>query len=266
MRHLTILGCVITSILMLMPFNTFADFADKLVLYVSFEEGKGDKVKDQGPLGLEGKIIGKPVWVKGKFGNALEFEGPGGGQYVDFGYKKDLEADKALTVMAWIFANDWRPPACCNQVWGFGVHGGCGGRVQHGMFQEGGLKIRFEAEGGAIDVIAANLDVNKDVKKWVHVAVTYNDGVGRIYVDGKLSGEGKGAGALKKSNEPFFIAADCERVPQYNFSGIIDEFAMHLRVLSEKEIGEHLAKGGGVLAVEATGKLATRWGAVKSGY
>jgi hypothetical protein len=246
---------------MLMPLDTFADFADKLVLYVSFEEGKGDKVKDQGPLGLEGKVIGTPIWVKGKFGNAMGFEGPSK-QYVDFGYQKALEADTALTVMAWVFTKDWKSDVCCHQVYGFGIHGGCGGRVQHGMFAEGNLlKIRFEAQGGELDVGAPPPEVNK----WVHVAVTYDNGVGKIYVDGKLAGEGKSAGPLTKSNEPFFIAADCER-QNYSFNGLIDEFAMHHRVLSEKEIGEHLAKGGGVLAVEAVGKLATRWGVIKSGY
>ena len=146
-------------------------------------------------------------------------------------------------------------------MWGFGVHGGCGGRVQHGMFWEGGaLKIRFEAEAGRLDVPGTV----PDEKKWTHVAVTYNEGEGKIYLDGKLDKEGKISGPLKASNEPLFIAADCERVPQYIFDGVIDEFAILGKVLDEGEIKKLMEGIGKALAVQLHGKLATAWGKIKS--
>ena len=53
-----------------------ASLDDKsLVLYLSFDEGKGDTAKDGSKHGHEGKLINNPKWVGGKFGGALEFDG-----------------------------------------------------------------------------------------------------------------------------------------------------------------------------------------------
>jgi hypothetical protein len=109
--------------------------------------------------------------------------------------------------------------------------------------------------------VIANLP---EPKKWVHVAITYDNGVGKVYLDGKLGAEGKSAGALKKSNEPLMIAGDCERVPQYVFDGIIDEFRMFHRALSEEEIDFHMKKGQDLLAVDVAEKLTITWGQIKS--
>ena len=44
-----------------------------------FEEGAGKKVEDSSGQGNDGELIGKPKWVDGKFGKALEFDGDGAG-------------------------------------------------------------------------------------------------------------------------------------------------------------------------------------------
>ena len=52
---------------------------DTVLLYLPFDEGKGEEVKDlsksdkTGVLGTKGKNL--PEWVEGKFGTALEFDG-----------------------------------------------------------------------------------------------------------------------------------------------------------------------------------------------
>jgi len=229
-----------------------------LIIYFSFNEGSGDVIQSRGSLKVEGKLIKNPEVVAGKFGKALKFGGAASGQYVQVDHQPELDADKAVTVMSWIYPNSWpHPGACCDQVWGAGVHGGCGGRIQWGLFHEADLKARFEATGGRLDVPTAL----PEVKKWTHVAITYDDGAGKIYVDGKLTGEGKSSGALNKGNEPLMIAADCERL-NYIFDGIIDEFRLYHRALTEEEIGKAMQQKG--LAVEASGKLAVEWGFIKS--
>ena len=53
-----------------------ASLDDKsLVLYLSFDEGKGDIAKDSSKHGHDGTLINNPKWVGGKFGKALEFDG-----------------------------------------------------------------------------------------------------------------------------------------------------------------------------------------------
>ena len=64
MRNFVVYG-LIASVLMLMPFATFADFSDGLVLYLSLDEGSGDVAEDLSGLGHDGQID-LPEWVDGK--------------------------------------------------------------------------------------------------------------------------------------------------------------------------------------------------------
>ena len=50
----------------------------------------------------------------------------------------------------------------------------------------------------------------------------------------------------------------------YNFLGAIDEVAIFNVVLTEDEINDIMTKGLGITAVSSSGKLATRWGRIKS--
>jgi len=254
MRNL-IYSLITLSCLILSP-STIALDKD-LIIYFSFDEISGDVVKNRGSLKGEGKLIKNPKIVDGKLGKALMFGGEASGQYVQVDHQPALDADKAVTAMSWIYPNSWpHMGSCCDQVWGAGVHGGCGGRVQWGLFQEGDLKARFETTGGRLDVPTAL----PEEKKWTHVAITYDNGDGKIFIDGKLAGQGKVSGAFQKSNEPLMIAADCERL-NYIFDGIIDEFRLYHRALSEEEIAKTMLQKG--LAIDAPRKLAINWGFIK---
>ncbi len=46
-----------------------------LILSLSFEEGSGDKVFDSSGYGHHGVLYNEPIWVDGKFGKALKFDG-----------------------------------------------------------------------------------------------------------------------------------------------------------------------------------------------
>ncbi len=48
---------------------------ESLVLYLSFDEGEGEAVQDLSGSENHGALVGKPKWVEGKVGSALEFNG-----------------------------------------------------------------------------------------------------------------------------------------------------------------------------------------------
>ena len=53
----------------------YAGLNDKsLVLYLSFDEGKGKNAADGSVHGHDGELIEDPAWVDGQFGKALEFD------------------------------------------------------------------------------------------------------------------------------------------------------------------------------------------------
>ena len=251
--------CGIASFLGLTPFAMSAgpeEFLDGLVLYHPYDEGKDAEAEDLSGNDHHG-VIDNPEWVNGKFGKALEFGGPGSDVFVTVESTNALNVD-AFTFMAWINSEEWNG---VRQVVGKSVHGGCGGRVQYGVFSEGAVfKIRLETEGGRAD-IATDLP---DTGKFVHITFTNDTKETKIYYDGKEVQAGDTPGKLKVNDDPWRVGQDCDRL-NYVFAGIIDEVRLWNRALSEDEINTFMDQGAEALDVEAAGKLSTTWGRLKAG-
>ena len=254
---LTICLCVIALLLGLTPFAMSAgpaEFLDGLVLYHPYDDGKDAQAEDLSGNEHIGEID-NPKWVNGKFGKALEFDGTK--TFVTVESTPELNVD-ACTFMAWINAEHWNG---VRQVVGKSVHGGCGGRVQYGLFSEGGgFKVRLETEAGRAD-ISTDLP---ETGEFVHIAFTNDTKKTKIYFDGKEMVEGDTPGKLKGNEDPWRVGQDCDRA-QYIFAGIIDEVRLWNRALSEEEINTFMDQGVEALDVEAIGKLSTTWGRLKAG-
>ena len=246
-------------LLMVAPFAMSigpAEFLDGLVVYHAYDEGKGDEAEDLSGNEHHG-VIDNPAWVDGKFGQALEFGGEGSDVFVTVESTPKLNVDE-MTFMAWVNAEHWNGT---RQIVGKSVHGGCGGRVQYGLFSEGGtFKLRFETEAGRND-ISTGLP---DTEKFIHIAFTNDTKKGIIYIDGKEEAEGDVPGKLGANDDPWRIGQDCDRL-NYVFAGIIDEVRLWNRALSEDEINTFMDQGVDALAVEAAGKLSTTWSRLKAG-
>ena len=259
MKTLIMNSVLVASIVLLMPLAAFsAEFTDGLVLYFSFDEGKGDVAEDLSGNKHEG-VIDNPIWAKGKFGQALQFDGDGSGTFVTVESTPKLNVNE-MTFMAWVNAEHWNGT---RQIAGKSVHGGCGGRVQFGLFSDGpNIMLRFETEAGRVDIVAPLPDAGK----WAHIAVT-NDGTdGIIYIDGKEEGKGAVPGKLGANADPFRIGQDCDS-PQYVFAGLIDEPRLWDHALSEGEISDFKdLDAKQALAVDSQGKLSTAWGKIKTKY
>ena len=257
MRSLIIFG-IVASILVSMSFATFAaDFKEGLVLYLPFDEGKGDVAGDISGNGHDG-VIDSPEWVDGKFGKALQFNGDGSGTFVTVESTDDLNVNE-MTFMAWVNAEHWNG---VRQIVGKSVHGGCGGRTQYGIFSEGGsFTLRFETKAGRANIISPLPPTGE----WAHITATNDGKEGKIFINGKEEAVGAVAGELNANADPWRIGQDCDRA-QYIFAGLIDEARLWNRALSEKEINDYMDKGSDVFSVEPQNKLPTIWGGIKNQY
>ena len=67
---------VCACLVFLLPFLCLAEVGleDAIGVWL-FDEGKGEVAKDSSANGNDGELIGGPKWVKGKFGQGLEFDG-----------------------------------------------------------------------------------------------------------------------------------------------------------------------------------------------
>ncbi len=223
-----------------------------------FEEGAGKTVKDVSGNGHDGEFEGSLKWVKGKFGTGLEFPGDDSG-YVVVQSSKALELE-TLTIEAWVkvkkSTGKWQGIICKQQA-------GCTNR-NYGIWVHIDKSV-LHAEIGANAACGFSIDGTTLITddKWHHLAFTYDGKMGRTYVDGELETEAPN-NATFQSGDPITIG-----VPNLNnangLMGIIEEARISNVARTEEEIQVAMDIGlAALLSVDPGGKLAARWGYLKS--
>jgi len=87
--------------------------AGSMVAYWSFDEGSGDVLKDLSGTGNDGQINGKPKWVDGVKGKAIEFDGKDDFILVPNNDSYNFTKDASFSIALWInykAKNDWAGP------------------------------------------------------------------------------------------------------------------------------------------------------------
>lgn len=220
------------------------------------DEGRGDTVRDSSENGHDGGFDGKPTWVEGKFGNALEFDQR---SWVEMNapvivdtvaFTMGCWANPEKTQLEWtnILSSHREPP---RRGISFEQHS-----TNHNRF---GIAIGIDphwAGGGSVDLQAG---------KWNHMAFVRDGSRGTWYLDGKVD-EHVGVA----SNKAVVAATDRFRIGAWSaggrqFRGKVDEAFIFSRALSQEEIVNIMSRGlEGAKAVTSRDKAATTWGKIKS--
>ena len=228
-----------------------ASLDDKsLVLYLSFDEGKGDIAKDSSKHGHDGTLINNPKWVGGKFGKALEFDG-NKETHVKVPITDALQLREKFSAAFWVKRG--------KQIrdWNYMIGGGS--LKWHVIFQNATKKTYlWTRSGGAWAQKAISDDIQPE--DWVHITVTHDTGSKiMMYYNGKKSGEGPKPPKVDEIDGSFMVGA---RHPGVEFfTGVIDEVHLFNRVISTDDITKIIA---GPTAVRPTGKLTTTWSNIKA--
>ena len=231
----------------------YAGLDDKsLVLYLSFDEGKGGDAGDGSVHGHDGELIKDPKWVNGQFGKALEFDGTKQ-QYVMVPITDTLQLREQFSIAFLV-----KRSADQIRDWNYMV--AAGELVWASIFRKGDSKTYFWSKAPGW----AQKGVSDDIQPedWVHLAVTHDTkSEVVIYNDGKKAGGGAKPPAIIEVGGSIMVGA---RHPgQEFFTGIIDEVFLFDRIITEAEVGEIMS--GDFLPVEPAEKLATTWASIKTG-
>jgi hypothetical protein len=215
-----------------------------------FDEGKGDTAKDTSDAGNDAKLEKSPEWVKGKFGQALKFNGKDNCVQTE---QKLLDGLEEFTIVAWINTDN--------------VVGGRIGLVGQNDSPEFGINpagtiALWTPNGGTVGHPYPGKD-----GEWHHVAGVADDDGKKVYVDGDVA-KGGAPGNHGSSNFNVNIGGCGIWDGTGNwFSGAMDEVAIFHTALDEDQIIEIMETGfATILAVEARGKLPITWGKVKALY
>lgn len=249
MRHL--IYCV-----MLMAGACLFSYAqdEHTVALYTFETGSGKIVKDLSGKGNNGTIMGAK-WGEGNPGGGLVFGGNAPRDFVEIPDSDSLDLVEGLTVEMWLYLNAW------STAGGTGATKELAYKVGPRSDKKVLLRMTTTANAWGAAVAAGQTDM--PLKKWVHIAGTYDakSGVGKIYIDGVLDGEGKIGGDLVPNDDVLWLGRGAGPF----LDGQMDEVRISNIARTEQEIQTLMDKGiEGVLAVTREDKLATTWGALKS--
>ena len=259
MKKLCAAICMISLLIIGVSSSGYAQ-AEGVVAIWLFDEGSGDTVKDFFN-GHDGEIQGSLKWVDGRFGKALEFPGTEG-NYVSVPHKDSLDLT-TWTITAWVKVEDTEGEFQCfirkaepANVRNYSM------KVAEVAKGVGDVPQMGFTSGGWFEIFGTTELTDG---KWHHIAGTYDQTAGRIYVDGVLEAEG-GSTAIADTNPgPLTIGATLAGTGPVK--GIIDDFGLFEEALDEEEIStimnDGLGRVYGVGEVDAMGKLATTWAALK---
>ena len=245
---------VLVAVFVLLTLTTslYAGLDDQsLVLYLSFDEGKGGDAADGSVHGHDGELIKDPTWIDGQFGKALEFDGTKG-QYVQVPINDTLQLREQFSIAFWVKRGDEQI-----REWNYMVT--AGELKWASIFRQGDNKTYFWSQAPGWAQKAVTDDIQPE--DWVHLAVTHDTkSEVVIYNDGKKAGGGPKPPPVIEIDGAVMVGA---RHPgQEFFTGIIDEVFLFNRIITEAEINEIMT--GDFLPVEPAEKLATTWASIKT--
>jgi hypothetical protein len=213
-----------------------------------FDEGSGNIAKDTSGNKNDGKLMGDPKWVNGKFGKALQFDSKVP-NFVEIPDSDSLNVIK-LTFSAWIrLVNPVGENVILMKQNAYFWVLGADQTVQSNLFLAGAW--------GAVPRYTAKTKIIVDT--WTHIAYTYDGLKARFYLNGAFDGEvATPGGNVGVSTSALRIGERIDPTAGNSFDGVIDDIMIFNDVQSEADI-----KGLSSTAVEPAGKLTITWGELR---
>jgi hypothetical protein len=207
-----------------------------LVAAYGFNEGSGTAVADLSGSNNTGTVSGA-LWVSGKAGNALSFDGVN--DVVTVNDSSSLALTTAMTIEAWVnprTPSGWRTVVMKERPSGLAY-------TLYGNTASNQPSVEITTTSGVELRGASALPLNM----WTHLAATYDGARIRLYVNGVQTTTVAATGTLVTSASPLRIGGNL--VWGEYFDGIIDEMRIYNRALTATEIQTDMntAVGGGPL-------------------
>jgi concanavalin A-like lectin/glucanase superfamily protein/N,N-dimethylformamidase beta subunit-like protein/Big-like domain-containing protein len=192
-----------------------------------FDEINGTTTPDSSGNALTGTLNG-PTLTAGRVNNALSFNGTT--DYVQIGAQQSLVMSNSLTVSAWIFPTG----AGSNSTYG-GTIAVKEGEYVLARFPDGTIQWGFANTNPGWQFI--NTGQTAPLNQWTHIAVVYDGGTIKTYLNGTLAHTYNGAGvigdAIPSMND--FRVGGRQVINQF-FQGKIDEVRVYNFPLQDNEV------------------------------
>ena len=234
-----------------LPFVSDAIKDNAMVLYLSFDEGKGKDVEDLSGKGNDGTLEGDVEWMQnGKIRSAVFFNEQVQQGVVAVKASNSLAITKSLTMEVWVHPEsigDYR-----------NVRGQADPHTYYLSIHQGKPSV-WIGSGGAGGRTWNSAKSSIPLNEWSHVAAVYEFNKElRFYINGKLDQTHKLEGEIPTSQKDHWFGNRLDGA--WPYKGMLDEFVIYNRVLTEAEIQQDMDQ---VLSVSPLDKAATTWGMLK---
>ena len=197
-----------------------------LVSYWNFDEGSGTKAYDYMKLN-NATLYNNPVWVNGKIGKALKFNGS---NYVEAPFSSSLNLSKQITITAWINPSSI---TSYSRVVTKSHTSDALPYTLYGLLFDNANHIRLEiAKGGTQNAVNGKTTI--PLSTWTFVVGTYDGSTMKIYVNGVLDTSSSLKGSIDTNNMPLSIGRS--GFGSDYFTGMIDEVQIWNRALTAGEV------------------------------
>jgi hypothetical protein len=196
-----------------------------LVAHWKFDEGTGTTASDSSGNGNTGTLINGPLWIAGKVGNALYFDGMD--DNVNVLDSNSLDLSSSFTLSAWVnpssTSTNWNTILVKNDRY-------------HLFSNVTGSACTDGSPLGGFSTTQMNYVCPSSpipLNTWTHLTLTYNGSVLTLYQNGVGVATSNVSGTLSSGTETLQIGGN--KYGQY-FKGLIDEVRVYSRALSGTEI------------------------------
>jgi predicted lipoprotein with Yx(FWY)xxD motif len=204
-----------------------------------FDENANTITVDSSVSGNTGTLTGGAGWATGQNRSAVSLDGVD--DYVQVGAQSSLVMTNSATFTAWI-----HPTGSGSQPVLGGIIINKEGEYEIARFSDGTIQWAFANANPGWNWI--NTGAVAPLNQWTHVAVVYESGTVRTYINGVLAHTHNGSGAIgdvDNTQNDFRVGG--RQLTTHNFQGRIDEVRTYNRALSASEIpqlmGDSTAKG-----------------------
>lgn len=247
-----IISCILSVVFTFtFPFVSDAIKDNAMVLYLSFNEAEGKDVKDLSGKRNDGTLEGDVKWIQnGKIESAVFFNEQVQKGVVAVKASNSLAITKSLTMEVWVHPEsigDYR-----------NVRGQANPHTYYLSIHQGKPSV-WIGSGGAGGRTWNSAKSSIPLNKWSHVAAVYEFNKElRFYINGKLDQTHKLEGEIPVSQADHWFGNRLDGA--WPYKGMLDEFVIYNRVLTEAEIQQDMNQ---VLSVSPLDKAATTWGMLK---
>lgn len=252
---LILFGLAVVMMFVCYPTRAKAQIKDGLAGHWTFDKKDTDAKEAKDVIGKHpGVIMGKPQIVEGKVKEALSFDGKA--DYIVMGAVTD---GQDLTYAMWIKVE--KHPALAQVIiWDDDPQGGGDSWLE--LLPDG--KIQTQRGGDGFGVFSSKTSVKPN--EWTYITFVADEKNDKkiLYLNAEPDAESGGKIMSRATRSHIVVAVGHDRnafIKPFYFEGAIDDVVIYLRALSAKEVKANFQTAA---AVDAVGKLAITWGAIKA--